>query len=144
MKRIGFFILLLSCFAMSGYTDSHEFYKEFRYRIEPAGKQSLNNKKAPPVKLEKASLVILESREVNSNKGLGHGGWKKVSATSVYQASERHIERIFINSPKAWVENGFHVSLKLTADNRWYWWESDGTLHFYTFYKELNPIENGS
>jgi hypothetical protein len=136
MKSVVFFILILSCFAISSYPDTAEFYKEFRYRIEPAAKQQYNDNKTPPIKQEKASLIILESRNIPGGKTLGKGKWKKVSATAVYQASERHIERMFINLPKAWIENEYNVVLMPTADNRRYWWENDRTLHFYAVYRQ--------
>jgi hypothetical protein len=135
MKHIGFFIMILSFFAMPAYPEGNEFYKEFRYRIEGAAEQSYNEEKTPPVKLFKSSSIILESRNVSARKSLGHGTWKKVSSIAVFQATERHIERIFMNLPRSWVEDGYHVFLMPTVDNRRYWWETDGTLHFYALYK---------
>jgi hypothetical protein len=113
------------------HTESETVYKEFRFRIEKNSSKSAQEK-APAIAIPgKKTGVVLESRAVNIKSGLGRGGWSREKQIIVADPNDRDLEAAYINLPRTWNSGKYLVTVIKTSDNRWYWWEKDGSLHFY-------------
>ncbi|MDR0409442.1 MAG: hypothetical protein LBH18_03495 [Spirochaetaceae bacterium] len=138
MKRIGLLIALSFIGVMLCYSEQKEFYREFRYRIIEEDPKDTLKMKTPPMFISNSYSIIHEYRKVNSNKGLGGGGWKRIE---VYKANIQptyyDVENLFKELPASWMENGYRASLMPTIDNRSFWWASDGTFHYYVAYRKI-------
>jgi hypothetical protein len=139
MKHIGLLIVLLFISAMFCYSEQKEFYREFRYRVVEEESPDTLKMKTPPMFITNSFSIIHEFRKVSSNKGLGGGGWKKME---VYKANIQptyyDVENLFKQLPESWVEDGYRASLMPTVDNRRFWWEQDGSFHYYVAYRKIN------
>jgi hypothetical protein len=139
VKRIGLLIALLFISAMFCYSEQNEFYREFRYRVVEEDAPDVLRAKTPPMFSANSYSIMHEFRNVNSNKGLGGGGWKK---KGVYKASIQptyyDVENLFKQLPESWVEGGYRAFLMPTADNRLFWWGQDGSFHYYVGYRKIN------
>jgi hypothetical protein len=140
VKRISLLIALLFSGIILCYSEQDEFYREFRYRVVKGNTlDDTLRTKTPPVFIANNYLVVQEYRNVNSRNGLGRGGWKesKVLKASI-QPTYHDVVNIFMELPESWVEDGYRASLVPTADNRSFWWDSDGTFHYYVVYKRIS------
>jgi hypothetical protein len=121
------------------YSEQDEFYREFRYRVIKGNTLDTSKMKNPPMFVANNYSVVQEYRKVNSRNGLGHGGWKesKVFKASI-QPTYHDVINIFMELPESWKEDDYRASLVPTADNRSFWWDSDGTFHYYVAYKKIS------
>jgi hypothetical protein len=141
VKRISLLIALLFSGIILCYSEQDEFYREFRYRIVKGNivNDTLRTK-TPPVFIANDYLVVQEYRKVNSKNGLGRGGWKEVEVLKAgIQPTYHDVVSIFMELPASWVEDGYRASLASTVDNRSFWWDPDGTFHYYVVYRKVSP-----
>jgi hypothetical protein len=132
LKRCA--VLLVVLFAVSivlGYASGNVYYKEYRYRVEKnSGKSSSQGSPAVALPARKTGIV-LESRTVNIRNGLGRGGWRLEKRITLANPNDRDLESAYMNLPRSWYSYNDKVTIVKTSDSRWYWWEKDGSLHFY-------------
>jgi hypothetical protein len=135
MRRVGLVAVLFFAGVVLCYSEENEFFREFRYRIVQETPKNAAKMKTPPMFRPKSYSIVLEYRKVNSNKGLGGGGWKKMNVFKASaQPTYRDVEHLFSKLPAAWTEDGYTASLMPTDDNRNYWWDADGSFHYYVRY----------
>jgi hypothetical protein len=134
-KRIVLLIVLFTVSIVLCHAKDGVVYREFRYRIDRnSGKSSQSQ---PVVALPaKKTGIVLESRAVNIDNGAGRGGWQLEKRIMITDPNDRDLEAAYINSPRSWYWRGYIVTAVQTSDNRWYWWEKDGSLHFYAACKD--------
>ena len=128
--RTVLLVLLFTVSAVLVYSENDVFYKEFRYRIERTPSKSAQS--SPHIAIpSKNTGIVLESRMVNNNSGLGRGGWQREKRITLVDPNDRDLEAAYINSPRSWYSHNDRITIVKTSDNRWYWWGKDGSLHFY-------------
>jgi hypothetical protein len=122
------------------YSAQDEFYREFRYRVIKGNTLDTSKMKNPPMFVANSYSVVQEYRKVNSRNGVGRGGWKKSKVLKAsIQPTYHDVINIFMGLPESWIEDGYRASLVPTADNRSFWWDTDGTFHYYVVYKIISP-----
>jgi hypothetical protein len=135
LKRIGLLMALSFVSVMLCYSEQNEFYREFRFRVIKENRTDTLNMKSPPMFIANSYSIVQEYRKVNLKKGLGGGGWKKAEVFKAsIQPTYHDVENLFKGLPESWIDKGYRASIMLTSDNRSFWWDADGTFHYYVAY----------
>lgn len=130
-KHTVLLIVLFAVYILPCHAKDNVHYKEYRYRIERNSGKSVQQNSTPVALPEKKAGIVLESRNVNIRNGMGSGGWRREKHIILAAPNDRDLESAYINSPRAWYSDEYLVTVMKTSDDRWYWWENDGSLHFY-------------